>query len=54
MLAEKAAVALPGIIGSVVSWLFSKAGQVVGFVAEHLWTLLVVIAVALVNKIKKN
>ena len=36
---------LPGLIGSIVSFLFRAAGQVVGFLAEHTW-LLILAAVA--------
>ena len=43
-LAEKAAAALPGIIGAIVSWLLKTAGSVAGWLAEHLWAL----AIALV------
>lgn len=43
-LAEKAAAALPGIIGSIVSWLLSTAQKAVGWLAENLWTLAVGIA----------
>ena len=38
-LAGKAAAAIPGIIGSVVSWLLSTAGKAVGWLAEHTWAL---------------
>ena len=43
-LAEKAAAALPGIIGAIVSWLLKTAGSVAVWLAEHLWAL----AIALV------
>jgi len=42
---SKLASILPGLIGSIVSFLFKAAGQVVGFLAEHTW-LLVLAAVA--------
>jgi hypothetical protein len=42
-LAGKAAGALPGIIGSLVSWIFKALSRMVGWMAEHLWA--VVIAV---------
>ena len=51
-LATKALDALPGIIGSIVSWLLSSAGKVVGFMAEHLWTLIVLITGVLLTSIK--
>jgi hypothetical protein len=43
-LAEKAGAALPGIIGSIVSWLLSTAQKAVGLLAENLWVLVTAIA----------
>ena len=40
-LGEKFAAALPGIIGSIVAWLFNTAKEVVSLLAENAWTLLV-------------
>ena len=40
-LAGKAAAALPGIIGSIVSLLLSTTGKVVNWFGEHLWALVV-------------
>ena len=40
-LASKAADALPGIIGSIVSWLLSRAKEVVGWLSYNLWALVV-------------
>ena len=40
-LAGKAAVTLSGIIGSIVSWLLSTLGKATGWLAEHLWALVV-------------
>ena len=31
---------LPGLIGSIVSFLFKSAGQAIGFIAEHTWLLI--------------
>ena len=53
-LGAKALDALPGIIGSAVSWLFNTASKVVGYMAEHLWTLALLVAGALLSKIKKS
>ena len=33
----KAASALPGLIGAIVSFLFKTAGQAIGYLAEHTW-----------------
>ena len=32
----------PGLIGTIVSYLFKTAGQVIGFLAEHTWLLILV------------
>ena len=37
----KTAEALPGIIGGIISWILNRAGDVVGWVSQHLWTLVV-------------
>jgi len=44
-IAAKLCSLLPGMIGSIVSFLFKAASQVVGFLAEHTW-LLILAAVA--------
>ena len=41
---------LPGLIGTIVSFLFKTAGQVIGFVAEHTW-LLILAAVVFIFEI---
>ena len=43
-LAGKAAAALPGIIGSIVSWLLSATGKVVNWFGNNLWALVVAVA----------
>jgi hypothetical protein len=42
-LAGKAAAALPGIIGSIVSWLLSVTGNIVNWFANNLWMLLILV-----------
>ena len=37
----KAAEALPGIIGGIISWNFNRAKDVVGWVSQNLWALVV-------------
>ena len=37
----KAAEALPGIIGGIISWIFNRAKDVVGWVSQNLWALVV-------------
>jgi hypothetical protein len=43
-LASKSASAIPGLIGSVVSFILKSIGQLVGFVAEHLIILVIAFA----------
>ena len=40
-LAMKAAEALPGIIGAIISWILNRAAEVVGWVSQNLWALVV-------------
>ena len=39
-LAAKAGAALPGIIGSIVTWLLNRAKEVVGWLSNNLWALI--------------
>ena len=54
----KAVEALPAITGNVVSAILSFLGKVIGFVAEHTWTLIIfvagLIAWWLMEKVKKD
>ena len=40
-LGVKAAEALPGIIGEILSWILNKASDIVGWVSQNLWALFV-------------
>ena len=40
-LGVKAAEALPGIIGGIISWVLNRAKEVVGWVSQNLWALVV-------------
>ena len=40
-LGVKAAEALPGIIGGIISWILNRVKDVVGWVSQHLWALVV-------------
>ena len=40
-LGMKAAEALPGIIGGIISWILNRAKDVVGWVLQNLWALVV-------------
>ena len=46
-LAGKAAAALPGIIGSIVSWLLSTLGKTATWLAENLWALAIAVGTLL-------
>ena len=37
----KAAEALPGIIGGIISWILNRANNIVGWVSQNLWALVV-------------
>ena len=37
----KEAEALPGIIGAIISWILSRAADIVGWVSQNLWALVV-------------
>ena len=49
-LVDKALAALPGIIGSVISWILNRAKEVVGWLSQNLWTLINAGAGVLINK----
>ena len=40
-LSTKEAETLPGIIGTIISWVLNKAADVVGWVSQNLWALVV-------------
>ena len=50
--ADKMLIALPGIIGSVVSFVLKAASTAVGFISEHLWLLIVALVGLLYNYLK--
>ena len=39
-LGEKALASLPGIIGSIISWILNRAKEVVGWLSQNLWALI--------------
>ena len=39
-LADKALASLPRIIGSIISWIFNRAKEVVGWLSQNLWALI--------------
>ena len=38
-LADKALASLPGIIGSIISWILNRAKEVIGWLSQNLWAL---------------
>ena len=50
----KAASALPGLIGAIVSFLFKAAGSDIGFLAEHTWLLILAVVAFLFQKLMKK
>ena len=39
-LADKALASLPGIIGSIISWILNRAKEVIGWLSQNLWALI--------------
>ena len=39
-LADKALASLPGILGSIISWILNRAKEVVGWLSQNLWALI--------------
>ena len=53
-LGDKLVDALPGILGSVFSWIFNTASKVVVWASEHLWSLFIIILLWLLKIINPN
>ena len=53
-LGKKLGELLPGMIGAIASFIFKTAGQVVGFLAENAWLLIVAVVVYFVEQVKKR
>ena len=47
---KKVASILPGLIGTIASFIFRTAAQAVGFLAEHAWLLILAVVAFLVKK----
>ena len=45
---------LPGLIGSIVSYIFKAAGQVFSFLAEHAWLLILVVVAFFMERMLKR
>ena len=39
-LADEALASLPGIIGSIISWILNRAKEVIGWLSQNLWALI--------------
>ena len=44
-LADKALASLPGIIGSIISWILNRAKEVIGWLSQNLWVLIIGVGV---------
>jgi len=53
-IAAKLGSLLPGLIGSIVSFLFKAAGQAIGFLAEHTWLLILAVVASLFEQYFKK
>ena len=53
-LADKALVALPGIIGSIISWILNRAKEVVGWLSQNLWALVTGVGHVFYDKSEKE
>ena len=51
-LGKKLGEILPGMVGAIASFIFKTAGQVISFVAEHAWLLIVAVVVYFIEKMK--
>ena len=45
---------LPGMIGAIASFIFKTAGEVIKYLAEHAWLLVVGLVVAVIEQLKIN
>ena len=53
-LADKASVALPGIIGSILSWILNRAKEVIGWLSQNLWALITGVGVLIYTYFMTN
>ena len=44
-LVDKALASLPGIIGSIISWILNIAKEVIGWLSQNLWALITSVGV---------
>ena len=48
-LADKALASLPGIIGSIISWILNRAKEVIGWLSQNLWALITGVGVLIIH-----
>ena len=53
-LADKALASLPGIIGSIISWILNRANEVVGWLSQNLWALITGVGVLIYTYFMTN
>ena len=53
-LADKALASLPGIIGSILSWILNRAKEVVGWLSQNLWALITGVGVLIYTYFMTN
>ena len=53
-LADKALASLPGIIGSILSWILNRAKEVVGLLSQNLWALITGVGVLIYTYFMTN
>ena len=53
-LADKALASLPGIIGSIISWILNRAKEVIGWLSQNLWALITGVGVLIYTNFMTN
>ena len=53
-LADKALASLPGIIGSIISWILNRAKEVVGWLSQNVWALITGVGVLIYTYFMKK
>ena len=53
-LADKALASLPGIIGSIISWILDRAKEVIGWLSQNLWALITGVGVLIYTYFMTN
>ena len=54
ILGKKLGQILPGMVGAISSFIFKTAGQVVGFLAQNAWLLIVAIVMYVIERYKNK